>query len=99
MAQFTIGIADSDVDRVLTALAVNYNRPEQVQNPDFDESQPEGESNPRFIDNPETFAQFGNRMVRFFLAENVKAYEIKLAKQQAADSVNTDVSISDPALP
>ncbi len=23
MAQFTIGIADSDVDRVLTALAVN----------------------------------------------------------------------------
>ena len=99
MAQFTIDIADSDVDRVLTALAVNYNRPEQVQNPDFDESQPEDESNPRFIDNPETFAQFGNRMVRFFLAENVKAYEIKLAKQQAADSVNTDVSISDPALP
>jgi hypothetical protein len=99
MAQFTIDIADSDVDRVLTSLAVNYKRPEKVQNPDFDESQPESESNLRLIDNPETIYQFGNRMVRVFLAENVKAYEIRLAKQQAAESTNTDVTINDPALP
>ena len=98
MAQFSVEIADADVARVLTALAVNYNRPAQVVNPDFDESQEESESNVRMIDNPETVAQFGNRMVRQFLAENVKAYEVRLAKQQAADALNTDVTINDPAV-
>ena len=101
MAQFTIEIADSDVARVLTALAVNYNRPERVQNPDFDESQPEGESNPRLIDNPETSAQFANRMVRRFLSENVKAYEVKEAKRVAAEQAleNANPDITDPQLP
>ena len=98
MAQFSVEIADADIDRVLGALAVNYNRPDQVPNPDFDESQEESETNVRMIDNPETIAQFGNRMVRNFLAENVKAYEVRLAKQQAADALNTNVSISDPAV-
>tara|TARA_B100002019_G_C21261687_1_gene597099 strand:+ start:44 stop:340 length:297 start_codon:yes stop_codon:yes gene_type:complete len=98
MAQFTIEIADADVNRVLGALASNYSRPDQVANPDFDSNQEPSESNPEMIDNPETIAQFGNRMVRQFLAENVKAYEIRLAKQQAADALNTDVSISDPAI-
>lgn len=98
MAQFTIEIADADVNRVLGALAVNYNRPDQVPNPNFDSAQEPSESNPEMIDNPETVAQFGNRMVRNFLSENVKAYEVRLAKQQAADALNTDVSISDPAI-
>lgn len=84
MAQFTIEIADSDVNRVLAALAANYKRPDMVII--------EGEE----VENPETIAQFGNRMVRNFLAENVKAYEIRIAKEQAADSINTDVLISDP---
>lgn len=98
MAQFTVDIADADVNRVLAALASNYNRPDQISNPDFDEEQEESETNVRMIDNPETLAQFGNRMVRIFLAENVKAYEVRLAKQQAADALNTDVTISDPAI-
>lgn len=98
MAQFSVEIADADVSRVLTALAANYNRPAQVVNPDFDESQEESETNVRMIDNPETVAQFGNRMVRQFLAENVKAYEVRLAKQQAADAVNAEVTINDPAV-
>ena len=98
MAQFTIEIADADVNRVLGALASNYNRSDQVPNPNFDSAQEPSESNPEMIDNPETIAQFGNRMVRNFLAENVKAYEVRLAKQQAADALNTDVSISDPAV-
>lgn len=84
MAQFTIEIADSDVNRVLAALAANYKRPDMVII--------EGEE----VENPETIAQFGNRMVRNFLTENVKAYEIRIAKEQAADSINTDVLISDP---
>lgn len=98
MAQFTIEIADADVNRVLTSLAANYNRPDQVLNPAFDEEQEESATNVRMIDNPETVAQFGNRMVRNFLAENVKAYEVRLAKQQAADALNTDVTINDPAI-
>lgn len=98
MAQFTIEIADADVDRVLGALAANYNRPDQITNPDFDPDQDISETNPEQIDNPETIRQFGNRMVRNFLAENVKAYEVRLAKRQAADALNTDVSISDPAI-
>ena len=98
MAQFTIDIADEDVGRVLGALAVNYNRPDQVANPDFDPTQESSESNPEMINNPETIAQFGNRMVRQFLAENVKAYEVRVAKQQATDALNTNVSISDPAV-
>ena len=86
MAQFTIEIADEDVSRVLGALAVNYKRPETIT--------VDGEE----VDNPETIAQFGNRMVRQFLAENVKAYEVRLAKKQATDALNTDVVISDPAV-
>jgi hypothetical protein len=98
MAQFTIEIADEDVGRVLTSLAANYNRPEQVPNPEFDGTQPVSENNPEMIDNPETISQFGNRMVRVFLSENVKAYEIRIAKQQAQDALNTNVSISDPEI-
>lgn len=100
MAQFTIEIADEDVARVLAALAANYNRPDQIPNPDyvFDPEVEPSQENPEQIDNPETIAQFGNRMVRNFLAENVKAYEVRLAKQQAAEALNTDVSISDPAV-
>jgi hypothetical protein len=86
MAEFKIEIADSDVNRVLGALAANYRRPETII--------VDGQE----VDNPETIAQFGNRMVRNFLAENVSAHEIRLAKQQAADALNTNVSISDPAV-
>ena len=79
-------------------------------NPDFDPNQPAGPDNEEnipdpanvvLIDNPETEAQFANRMVRQFLLDNVKSYEINVAKQQAAEaaSVNAEsVTISDPAV-
>jgi hypothetical protein len=86
MAQFTIEIADSDVERVLTSLAANYKRPQKIT--------VDGEE----VDNPETLSQFGNRVVRQFLSENVKAYETRLAKDQAASLVDTSVTIEDPAI-
>jgi len=86
MAEFKIEIADADVGRVLTAVASNYNRPEKVII--------DGQE----VDNPETVAQFSNRIVRQFLAENVNAYEIKLAKEQAAANLNTNVDIQDPSV-
>ena len=98
MAQFSVEIADADVSRVLGALAANYSRPEKVPNPEFDPSQETSEANLEFIDNPETVAQFGNRMVREFLSNNVKAYEIKLAKKQAEEALDTNVTINDPAV-
>ena len=98
MAQFSVEIADADVFRVLDAVAANYNRPEQVPNPDFNESLEESETNARMIDNPETKAVFANRMVRNFLAENVKGYEVRLAKQAAiaAAEAAASVDITDP---
>ena len=98
MAEFRIEIADSDVGRVLTSLAANYRRPDQVNNPDFDLNQPISDDNPEMIDNPETLAQFGNRMVREYLASNVSAYEVRLAKEQAANNLDTSVTINDPAI-
>ena len=35
MATFSLDIADEDVGRVLNAISANYNRPEQIQNPDY----------------------------------------------------------------
>ena len=120
MAIFSIEIADGDVNRVLGAVASNYNRPEQVANPDFDASatianpdfdpdQPIGPENQEeitdpaqveFIDNPEAIPQFVNRVVREFLADHVKTYEIEEARRQAADpaAAAIDLDISDPQL-
>ena len=96
MAQFAIEIDDADVGRVLTAIAVNYSRPAQVPNPDFD---PDAEVLvDEMIDNPETMAQFANRIVRQFLSEHVAAYELNAARQAAVDAANTSVNINDPAL-
>ena len=96
MAQFAIEIDDADVGRVLTAIAINYSRPAQIPNPDFD---PDAEVLvDEMIDNPETMAQFANRIVRLFLSEHVAAYELNAARQAAVDAANTSVNINDPAL-
>ena len=102
MAQFSIEIADQDVNRVLNAVAKNYNRPEKIPNPNFDPGRPENPgSNPRDIDNPESVPVFVNRIVRQFLTENVKAFEVKEAKRVAAEQANQNANpeISDPQLP
>jgi len=117
MAVFSVEIADADVARVLTAIASNYRRPDQVNNPDydptatianpsFDPAQPDSPENPSIIpdpdqqekiDNPETLAQFSNRIVRQFLSENVESYETRIARQQAISALDTSVTINDPA--
>jgi len=97
MAQFSVEIADADVARVLDAVAANYGRPDQIENPDFNpELDEDPASNPLQIDNPESKSVFANRMVRKFLSDHVAAYEVKLAKQQAAAALDTNVNITDP---
>ena len=61
MAQFAIEIADADVDRVMDAVAANYNWPEvvinpdwpaEIPNPDFDPGQPPSPDNTENIEDP-----------------------------------------------
>lgn len=100
MAQFALEIADEDVQRVMDAVAANYNYPTQVDNPNFDEELEEDPvTNPRLIDNPENKYIFANKIVRKFLSDNVRAYEVKVAKDAAAAAVNASVTINDPQLP
>ena len=96
MAQFAVEIADEDVGRVLAAMAANYNRPDRLPNPDYipDVSDPEDE----FMDNPETLAQFANRMTRKFLIDHTESYEINQAKEAARLGVADPPAITDPSV-
>ena len=98
MALFSIEINDDDVVRVLTALASNYQRPEMIDNPNFNPNNPEDDQNPRQIENTESIAEFGNRIVRNFLEENCVSYEVREAKRIAAETArnNSRPSITDP---
>ena len=100
MAEFAIEIADADIMRVMTSVAANYKRPVMVDNPEFDSELPEDPTtNPSQIENPETVFQFSNRIVRQFLSENVKAYEVRMAKEAAAAAATaaSSIEISDPS--
>ncbi len=94
MAEFAIAIADADVERVMNAVAANYNWQENISNPEYDPADPD--AYPEFIPNPENKFVFTNRMVRRFLSDHVQAYEVNLAKKAAADAVNATIDISDP---
>lgn len=85
MAIFSIEIADSDVERVIDSLCVNYRRQEYI-------SDDQGNS----VLNPESKPVFANRMVREFISDHVKRYEIDLAKKQLEDLLNGPPTINDP---
>lgn len=100
MASFAVEINDADVQRVMDAVCSNYGYEATIANPNFDRDQEEDPvNNPATIDNPENQFQFANRIVRKFLSDNVKSYEVKVAKAAAAAAVNAVVDISDPQLP
>tara|TARA_R100001163_G_C5040734_1_gene178938 strand:- start:123 stop:368 length:246 start_codon:yes stop_codon:yes gene_type:complete len=79
MATFSVEIADQDVERVIEAICVNYNRAETVDG----------------LDNPESKSIFANRIVREYLSENVRKYELDLLKQTLEDQITNPV-ITDP---
>lgn len=84
MAIFSVEIADEDVDRVINAVASNYNYQDQIIN-----------DNNVLVDNPESKYVFANRMVRKFLSDHVKKYELELAKQELENQLNS-ITINDP---
>lgn len=97
MAQFAIEIADADVMKVLLAMAGMYGWQATVANPSFNPDEPESESNPATIANPETIAMHANRKVREFLSENVVAWEVRKAEAAiAAARASAVVTIVDP---
>ena len=107
MAVFSLEIADDDVQRVLQAVAINSGWQSHVVNPEYvmqedEEGNPiepvdaEGNPIPEEIENPETIGDCTHRMVRRYLQEHVQSYELRLARKEAANNLNTDVSISDP---
>ena len=103
MALFSIEIADDQIDRVVNALCENYQYRTQVSNPDFNpelemEEGYDPSTNPQTIDNPETQAEFANRMVREFLINNTQAYEIQQLKINAVNNVADSPIISDPSV-
>jgi hypothetical protein len=77
--------------------AIPTDEPELIPN-----SQPEfiASNEAEYIQNPETLPVFANRIVRQFLAENVRAYEIRLAREAAEQSLAavSGPSILDPQL-
>jgi len=99
MAQHCVEIPDEHLDRVISAVANQYGYNPTVENPDFDHSLPEGDGNPKTIDNPVSISQFANGIVRDFLINNVKAWESKQAAETARiaaiDAV--DIAITDPS--
>lgn len=95
MATYCVEMPDEDFIRVINAIAANYGRQDNVSNPNY-----AGDPNiePQIIENPETKAQFTNRIVRQFLAENVTAYEKRLALKQAEQTLDTSITIIDPQI-
>jgi hypothetical protein len=80
MATYCVEMPDEDFIRVINAVASNYGRPDTIDG----------------LENPETKAQFTNRIVRQFLSENVIVYEKRIAIQQIEQDLNTSITISDP---
>lgn len=86
MAIFSVEIADSDVDRVINAVCTNYNYKDKILTDNNEE-----------ITNPESKPVFANRMVRKFLSDHVKKYELDLAKKLLQDQLDS-VTINDPQI-
>jgi ribosome-interacting GTPase 1 len=84
MAIFSVEIADTDVDRVINAVCNNYNYKDKILTDNNEE-----------IINPESKPVFANRMVRKFLSDHVKKYELDLAKKALQDQLDS-VTINDP---
>lgn len=84
MAIFSIEIADEDVERVITSVSTNYNYEEYTLS-----------DNGELVPNSESKYMFANRMVRQFLSDHVKKYEIDLLKKQLEDAINNP-TINDP---
>jgi len=95
MAVFSVNIDDGDVGRVVSAICANYGYQSQIENSNFNPSlDPDPQTNPKTIPNPETESQFANRKTRDFLMENTVAHELRIERENI--SKPTPPNITDP---
>jgi hypothetical protein len=92
MAVFSVNIDDADVGRVISAMCANYGYEAEIDNPNWNPSDPE--TNPQRISNPETQSQFANRMTRDYLMSNTVAYELRVERENVPKP--TPPNITDP---
>jgi len=93
MAVFSVEIADVDVARVLAAVANNYHRPDQVNNPaydpdvtianpNFDPAQPDSPENPSVIPDPSQLQRIDN-------PENLAKFANRIVRQFLSEHVQS----------
>lgn len=87
MAIISVYIPDSDFQRTLDAICNNYKYQESFTSKEID---PNAEIGQEVITittpNPQTKSQFVNQIIRNFISEHVKAYEVELAKKEAEET-------------
>jgi hypothetical protein len=98
MAEFKINIPDDQVQRVLDAVAMCHGY--QATIPDDNIPMDEWDEDTNYIPNPESKAQFANRIVREFLKKMVIACESKAAantaRAAAKATAEAEIDITDP---
>lgn len=83
MAIISVYIPDDQVGRVFDAIALHYGYRSTLENLQSINGEPS------YIPNPQTKAQFTNEILRRFLAEHVKVYELEKARREA-EALATD---------
>lgn len=86
MSIISLYIPDDSVDRIFDAIANNYNYTEFINFSD---------ENMNFIQvsNPETKSQFTNRIIREFLADHLRTYEMEKARIEAEQLAQNSATV------
>lgn len=88
MAIISVYIPDGDFQRTLDAICSNYKYQENFISAEIGNGL-EIATTP----NPQTKSQFVNQIIRNFISEHVKTYEIEIAKKQAVETINDSENI------
>jgi len=91
MATFSLDIADEDVGRVLEAIAANYRRPEQIENPDYPiDSMLEVDENGDMIPLPDPVDENGDLISpKIDNPESKAEFTHRMVRQFLAEHVNS----------
>lgn len=94
MAIISVYIPDGDFQRTLDAICNNYKYQENFTSI---ETSLDDELTPVqtvvTITNPQTKSQFVNQIIRNFISEHVKTYEVEIVKKQAVETINDSENI------
>jgi len=97
MAAFTLEIPDSQRETVVTAICALHGWTPEIDNPAFNEREPEGPENPRRVPHPQTASEFAQSRVVAYLAECVQAHAARRARElaEAAEAPPLSITVSE----